>query len=74
MLINTKAIGAKCAYYRKKILGKSQQQVANEVFVDRSLVSNFENGTNTSYIILSWYISNGILETFSLREMGLHYG
>lgn len=74
MVLNTKSIGAKCAYFRKKILGKSQQQVANEIFLDRSIVSNFEKGTNTSYIILSWYITHGLLDTFSLRELGLYDG
>ena len=74
MVLNTKSIGAKCAYFRKKILGVPQQQVANDIFIDRSIISNFEKGTNTSYIILSWYITHGLLDTFSLRELGLYDG
>lgn len=72
MIINTSKVGSMCAYYRKKVLNVSQETVAKDLFVNRSYVSNFENGKNTSYVILEWYISRGLLDTFSLVELGLY--
>lgn len=72
MIINTYKIGSMCAYYRKKVLNISQERVAEDLFINRSYVSNFENGKNNSYEILAWYISHGLLETFSLVELGLY--
>jgi hypothetical protein len=45
--------------------------VARDLYVDRSTVSDFERGRNTSYLILDWYLGHGILLTFSMADLGL---
>lgn len=67
----TRDLGSKCAYFRKRVLGLTQADVARDLYVDRSTVSDFERGRNTSYLILDWYLGHGILLTFSLTDLGL---
>ena len=53
------SIGKKCANFRR-LIGYSQQQVANELGYSRTNISMFENGKNYNMIILFWYLKRGL--------------
>ena len=46
-------IGRKCANFRR-LIGYSQQQVADELGYSRTNISMFENGKNYNMTILLW--------------------
>ena len=51
-------IGKKCREVRVA-RGYSQREVAEEVKVNPSMVSTFENGGNNSALLLDWYVKSG---------------
>lgn len=57
--MNTLTIGQKCANFRR-LIGISQQQVANELGYTRTNISMFENGKNYNMKILLWYLKRGL--------------
>lgn len=57
--MNTLTIGQKCANFRR-LIGISQQQVADELGYTRTNISMFENGKNYNMIILLWYLKRGL--------------
>ena len=57
--MNNLTIGQKCANFRR-LIGISQQQVANELGYTRSNISMFENGKNYNMTILLWYLKRGL--------------
>jgi transcriptional regulator with XRE-family HTH domain len=52
-------IGKKCANFRR-LIGYSQQQVADELGYSRTNISMFENGKNYNMAILLWYVKRGL--------------
>ena len=52
-------IGQKCANFRR-LIGISQQQVADELGYTRTNISMFENGKNYNMTILLWYLKRGL--------------
>lgn len=52
-------IGRKCANFRR-LIGYSQQQVADELGYSRTNISMFENGRNYNMVILLWYLKRGL--------------
>lgn len=52
-------IGRKCANFRR-LIGYSQQQVADELGYTRTNISMFENGKNYNMTILLWYLKRGL--------------
>lgn len=52
-------IGRKCANFRR-LIGYSQQQVADELGYSRNNISMFENGKNYNMMILLWYLKRGL--------------
>ena len=52
-------IGRKCANFRR-LIGYSQQQVADELGYSRTNISMFENGKNYNMNILLWYLKRGL--------------
>lgn len=52
-------IGQKCANFRR-LIGVSQQQVADELGYTRTNISMFENGKNYNMTILLWYLKRGL--------------
>ena len=57
--MNTLEIGQKCANFRR-LIGISQQQVADELGYTRTNISMFENGKNYNMTILLWYLKRGL--------------
>ena len=57
--MNTLTIGQKCANFRR-LIGISQQQVADELGYTRTNISMFENGENYNMTILLWYLKRGL--------------
>lgn len=57
--MNTLKIGQKCANFRR-LIGVSQQQVADELGYTRTNISMFENGKNYNMTILLWYLKRGL--------------
>jgi transcriptional regulator with XRE-family HTH domain len=57
--MNTLTIGQKCANFRR-LIGISQQQVADELGYTRTNISMFENGKNYNMTILLWYLKRGL--------------
>lgn len=57
--MNTLKIGQKCANFRR-LIGISQQQVADELGYTRTNISMFENGKNYNMTILLWYLKRGL--------------
>ncbi len=53
------SIGKKCANFRR-LIGYSQQQVANELGYSRTNISMFENDKNYNMTILLWYLKRGL--------------
>ena len=53
------SIGKRCANFRR-LIGYSQQQVANELGYTRTNISMFENGKNYNMNILLWYLKRGL--------------
>ena len=53
--MNNLTIGQKCANFRR-LIGISQQQVADELGYTRTNISMFENGKNYNMTILLWYL------------------
>ncbi len=52
-------IGKKCANFRR-LIGYSQQQVADELGYSRTNISMFENDKNYNMTILLWYLKRGL--------------
>lgn len=52
-------IGQKCANFRR-LIGVSQQQVADDLGYTRTNISMFENGKNYNMTILLWYLKRGL--------------
>lgn len=52
-------IGQKCANFRR-LIGISQQQVADDLGYTRTNISMFENGKNYNMTILLWYLKRGL--------------
>lgn len=59
LIMNLYNMGQVCREHRK-ILGLSQDVVANETGYTRQNISKFENGNNINVIILAWYFNNGL--------------
>ena len=57
--MNTLTIGQKCANFRR-LIGISQQQVADELGYTRTNISMFENDKNYNMVILLWYLKRGL--------------
>ena len=57
--MNTLTIGQKCANFRR-LIGISQQQVADELGYTRTNISMIENGKNYNMTILLWYLKRGL--------------
>ena len=57
--MNSLTIGQKCANFRR-LIGISQQQVADELGYTRTNISMFENGKNYNMTILLWYLKRGL--------------
>ena len=57
--MNTSTIGQKCANFRR-LIGISQQQVADELGYTRTNISMFENDKNYNMVILLWYLKRGL--------------
>ena len=57
--MNSLTIGQKCANFRR-LIGISQQQVAEELGYTRTNISMFENGKNYNMTILLWYLKRGL--------------
>lgn len=57
--MNNLTIGQKCANFRR-LIGISQQQVADELGYTRTNISMFENGKNYNMTILLWYLKRGL--------------
>lgn len=57
--MNGLTIGQKCANFRR-LIGISQQQVADELGYTRTNISMFENGKNYNMTILLWYLKRGL--------------
>ena len=57
--MNALTIGQKCANFRR-LMGISQQQVADELGYTRTNISMFENGKNYNMTILLWYLKRGL--------------
>ena len=57
--MNSLTIGQKCANFRR-LIGMSQQQVADELGYTRTNISMFENGKNYNMTILLWYLKRGL--------------
>ena len=55
-------IGAMCAQFRKRNLKLTQNDVANECYVSRELVSKFERGSLPNSLVFLWYIKMGIFD------------
>ncbi len=53
------SIGKRCANFRR-LIGYSQQQVADELGYTRTNISMFENGKNYNMNILLWYLKRGL--------------
>lgn len=52
-------IGNKCRKFRKNTLKMTQEDVAFEVDVSSSTVSNFESGKHGSFEVLAFYVMKG---------------
>lgn len=57
--MNLYNLGKVCKEHRK-ILGVSQEIVADETGYTRQNISKFENGNNINVIIFAWYLNNGV--------------
>ena len=57
--MNSLTIGQKCANFRR-LIGISQQQIADELGYTRTNISMFENGKNYNMTILLWYLKRGL--------------
>lgn len=57
--MNSLTIGQKCANFRR-LIGVSQQQVADDLGYTRTNISMFENGKNYNMTILLWYLKRGL--------------
>ena len=57
--MNSLTIGQKCANFRR-LIGISQQQVADELGYTRTNISMFENGKDYNMTILLWYLKRGL--------------
>jgi response regulator of citrate/malate metabolism len=55
-------IGTVCGAYRRCHTEFSQEDVAEELGIDRSTISKFERGTTQSAFVFLWYVAHGIFE------------
>lgn len=70
--LDLKKIGRECAKVRREH-GYTQLEVAEELHMVRTSVSNFERGKNNSASILAWYILHGysMLESIDISVEGV---
>ena len=69
--LDLKKIGRECARVRREH-GYTQAEVAEELHMVRTSVSNFELGMNNSASILAWYVLHGysLLESIDISVEG----
>ena len=70
--LDLKKIGRECAEVRRSH-GYTQREVAEELHMVRTSVSNFEMGNNNSASILAWYVLHGysLLESIDISVEGV---
>jgi len=49
-----------CKFYRRKILGKTLDEVAKDLHYTKQNIYSFEAGRNSNIKILLWYVDNGL--------------
>lgn len=62
IMITESYIGTVCSLYRRTYTNCTQEDVAEQLGVDRSTISKFERGTRQHAKIFMWYIKNGIFD------------
>lgn len=67
--VDSKRVGAVCKRFRKETLQRSVRDVAEALGYCPGVVYQFEAGNNRNYVILLWYLSQGLKPNWIFEEV-----